>query len=188
MKSFNEFKQAEALSEAVTVKLNKSWVVANSDMADVENWVFDLSYDGKKIGVAKYNDYFGDVIADIGNRSVTLNNYNKSSFKNNTNSIEKYISTAIVNYFKSKTGQKHFITLQRQGFFPTDIQSLTEASDKRMDALNKFSKEFETLTKNSKKFLSAFKGTNIEGNVEYIVDDLFNKIDYELSVIAKHIE
>lgn len=87
---------------------------------DVENWEFDIRHNGKVVGSATMDDYFGYIHCDFGARHVEIERY-ADGYR--SDDPEAYVLSAVSNYFKSPTGQKHFeIMARQQGLKPQPIE------------------------------------------------------------------
>lgn len=93
---------------------NDPWTENDNDgIPDIERWEYDVRLNGKVVGSVEYDDFFGNVHVSFGERAPEISNY-ASSEEYDSDDPERFILSAIQNYFNSKTGKLHFEVLMRQ--------------------------------------------------------------------------
>ena len=122
-------KISEVLNEDATsvwsVTLKDQWVDrADPDeyQDDIAYWEYDVRYNGKVVGSATYDDFFGNILGDFGARRVEMSKYADHSLYDE-NDMERFMLSAVGDYFNSKEGQRHFEVMTRQqGLEPQSIE------------------------------------------------------------------
>jgi len=84
---------------------------------DVQNWEYDVRYNGKVVGSLTYDTFFGNMLGDFGARTIEIGRYADPSLNpivDDDEQMEAYVLSSIGNYFNSKTGNRHFEVMTRQ--------------------------------------------------------------------------